>query len=164
MNLFKGTKCSSYQIWGPKSFKVAESLRINVGAFITFFKAIYFRDVFNRRGHLLEVHFLNIRPKFIRTLRLRTGLVFYNISWSTKFELERTLLFKRADRKMNFKHYFRDRVALALPKLTHKKEHFRLSQELLALLKKVCNTVIVEVVIIHIWTVWIIQIKGSKTG
>ena len=41
-------------------------------------------------------------------------------------------------------------VALALPKLTHKKEHFRLSQKLLALIKKVCNTVIVEVVIIQI--------------
>ena len=51
---------------------------------------------------------------------------------------------------MNFKNYFRHRVALALPKLTHKKEHFRLSQKLLALIKKVSNTVIVEVVIIQI--------------
>ena len=47
---------------------------------------------------------------------------------------------------MNFKHYCRDRVALALPKLSHKKEHFRLNQKLLALIKKVCNAVIVEVV------------------
>ena len=29
-------KCSSYQIWGPKWFKVTVSLRINVGAFIGF--------------------------------------------------------------------------------------------------------------------------------
>ena len=110
LNLFIGTKCSSYQIWGPKRFKVTVSLRINARAFIKFFKfleAIYLRVVFNRRGHLLEVHFLFIRTKFIRTPRLRIGLVFYNISWSTKFELERTLSFKRADRKMNFKHYFR---------------------------------------------------------
>ena len=35
--------------------------------------------------------------------------MFYNILWSTKFELEKTLSFKRADRNMNFKHYFRGR-------------------------------------------------------
>ena len=29
-------KCSSYQIWGPKWFKVTVSLRINVGVFISF--------------------------------------------------------------------------------------------------------------------------------
>ena len=120
LNLFKGTKCSNYQIWGPKRFKNTESLRINLRAFIMFFKflkAICSREVFNRRGHLLEVHFLNIRSKFIRTLRLRTGLVFYNISWSTKFELERTLSFKRADRKMNFKHYFRGRGSTSFAKI-----------------------------------------------
>ena len=93
LNLFKGTKYSSHQIWCPKSFKVMESLRINARAFIKFFKfleAIYSREVFNRRQHLLKVHFLFIRTKFIRTPRLRTELVFYNISWSTKFELKRT--------------------------------------------------------------------------
>ena len=50
LNLFIGTKCSSYQIWGPKRFKVTVSLRINARAFITFFKfleAIYSREVFN---------------------------------------------------------------------------------------------------------------------
>ena len=120
LNLFKGTKCSSYQIWGPKRFKVTVSLRINARAFIKFFKfleAIYLRVVFNRRGHLLEVHFLFIRTKFIRTPRLRIELVFYNISWSTKFELERTLSFKRADRKMNFKHYFRGRGSTSFAKI-----------------------------------------------
>ena len=116
------------------------------------------------RGHLLEVHFLFIKTKFIRTPRLKIGLVFHNISWSTKFELKRTLSFKRADQKMNFTHYSWAGVALALPKLTHKKEHFRLSQKLLALIKKACNTVIVEVVIIQSWTIWIIQIKGCKSG
>ena len=105
------------------------------------------KKVFNRREHLLEVNFLFIRAKFISTPRLRIGLLFYNISWSTKFQLERTLSFKRAD-----------------PKLTHKEEHFRLSQKLLALIKKTCNTVILEVVIIQIWNIWIIQIKGSKSG
>ena len=112
LNLFIGTKCSSYQIWDPKRFKVTVSLRINARAFIKFFKfleAIYSREMFTRRGYLLEVHFLFIRKKFIVTPRLRIGLVFYNISWSTKLELERTLSFKRADRKMNFKHYFRGR-------------------------------------------------------
>ena len=120
LNLFKGTKCSSYQIWGPKRFKVTVSLRINARAFIKFFKfleAIYLRVVFNRRGHLLEVHFLFIRTKFIRTPRLRIGLVFYNISWSTKFELERTLSFTRADRKMNFEHYFRGRSSTSFAKI-----------------------------------------------
>ena len=120
LNLFKGTKCSSYQIWGLKRFKGTVSLRINAQAFIKFFKfleTIYSREVFNRRGHLLEVHFLFIGKKFIRTPRLRIGLVFYNISWSTKFELERTLSFKRTDRKMNFKHYFRGRSSTSFAKI-----------------------------------------------
>ena len=120
LDIFKGTKCSSHQIWGLKRFKVTESLRISARAFIKFFKfleAIYSREVFSIRGHLLEVHFLFIRTKFIRTPRLRIGLVFYNISWSTKFELERTLSFKRADRKMNFKHYFRGRGSTSFAKI-----------------------------------------------
>ena len=142
LNLFKGTKCSSNQIWCPKRFRVTVSLRINDREFIKFFRileAICSRDVFNRREHLLEVHFLFMRIKFIRTPRLRIGLVFYNISWSIQFELERTLSFKRAYRKMNFKHYYiisGAGVALALPKLNHNKEHFRLSQKLLALIKR----------------------------
>ena len=118
--IFKDTKCSSYQIWGPKRFKVTVSLRINARAFIKFSKfleAIYSREVFTKRGRLLEVHFLFIRKKFIRTNRLRIGLVFCNISWSTKFELERTLSFKRADRKMNFKHYFRGRDSTSFAKI-----------------------------------------------
>ena len=120
LNLFIGTKCSSYQIWGPKRFKVTVSLQINAQAFINFFKflkAIYSKELLNRRGHLLEVHFLFIRTKFIRTPRLRTELVFYNISWSTKFELERTLSFKRADRRVNFKHYFMGRGSTSFAKI-----------------------------------------------
>ena len=83
LNLFKGTKCSNYQIWGPKRFKVTVSLQINARAFIKFIKfleAIYWREVFNRSGHLILVHFLFIRTKFIRISRLRIGLVLYNIS------------------------------------------------------------------------------------
>ena len=120
LSVFKGTKCSRYQIWGPKRFKVTVSLRINARAFIKCFKfleAIYSTEMFNRRGHLLEVHILFMRTKFIRTPRLRIGLAFYNISWSTKFELERTLSFKRADRKMNFKHYFRGRGGTSFAKI-----------------------------------------------
>ena len=120
LNLFKGTKCSRYQIWGPKKFKVTVSLQINSRAFIKFIKfleVIYWREVFNRSGHLILVHFLFIRTKFIRISRLRIGLVLYNISWSTKFELERTLPFLRADRKMNFKHYFRSRGSTSFAKI-----------------------------------------------
>ena len=137
LNVFKGTKCSRYQIWGPKRFKVTLSLRINARAFIKCFKfleAIYSTEMFNRRGHLLEVHFLFIRTKFIRTPRLRIGLAFYNISWSTKFELERTLSFKEQIERWILNTISGAGVALALPKLTHKKEHFRLGQELLDLL------------------------------
>ena len=121
LNLFKATKCSSYQIWGPKRFRDTVSLRINAQAFIKFFKFledIYSRDVFNRRGHLFEVHTFFIRRKFIRIPRLRIGLVLYHISWSTKFELETILSFKRADRiKMNFKHYFRGRGSTSFAKI-----------------------------------------------
>ena len=141
LNLFKGTKCSSYQIWGLKKFKVTESLPIKVRAFIKFFKfleAIYFREMFNRRGNLLEVHFLFIRTKFTRTPRLRAGVVFYNISLSTKFELERTLSFKRADWKINFKHYFRGRGSTSFAKINPSKRTFQAQPK------------IVEVVIIQI--------------
>ena len=112
LNLLKVTKCSSCQIWSPKRFKVTASLRINARMFIKFFKvleAIYLRQAFHRRGHLLEVNIFFVRKKFIRTSRLRIRLVFYNISWSTKFELEGTLWFKRADQNMDFKQYYRDR-------------------------------------------------------
>ena len=33
--------------------------------------------------------------------------MFYNISWSTEFELEKALQFQRADQYINFKQYFR---------------------------------------------------------
>ena len=72
---FKGTKSSSYQIWGPKRFKVTVSLRINARAFIKSFKfleAICSREVFNRRRHLLEVHFLFTRAKFIKFMNFKT--------------------------------------------------------------------------------------------
>ena len=118
LNLFKSTKCSSYWIWSRKRLKVTVSLRINARVFIKFFKfleAIYSRKMFNKRGHLLEVFFLLIRTKFIRTPRLRIGVLQYN--WSTKFELERTLSFKRANRKMNFKHYFRGRGSTSFAKI-----------------------------------------------
>ena len=44
-------------------------------------------------------------------------------------------------------------ITLALPKLAHKKEYFRLSQKMMTLIKKACNAVIVEGVIIQIWTI-----------
>ena len=43
LNLFKGKKYSSHQIWGPQWFKVTVSLRINARAFFQVFE-----------GHLFE--------------------------------------------------------------------------------------------------------------
>ena len=43
--------------------------------------------------------------------------MFYNISWSTKFELEKKLSFVRADRNMNFKHYLRGRGSTRFSKI-----------------------------------------------
>ena len=58
-------------------FKVTVSHGINTRAFIKFFEfleAIYLSEVFNRRGHLLEVYTFFVRIKFIKTPRLRIGL------------------------------------------------------------------------------------------
>ena len=59
-----------------------------------------------------------IRAKLFRTPRMAVGLVFYNISWSTKFELEKTVSFKRADPiKMSFKNYFRGKGSTRFAKI-----------------------------------------------
>ena len=70
------------------------SLRINVRAFIEFFKfleTIYSREVFNRRCFTIFHDQPNLNEK--------------NIS------------FKTADRNMNFKHYFRGRGSTRLSKI-----------------------------------------------
>ena len=62
--------------------------------------------------------------------------MFYNISWSTKFELERRLSFERADQiKMNFKNYFRG-LALGLQKLTYGIRTFQAQSKITGSYKK----------------------------
>ena len=119
LNLFKGTKYSSNQIWCPKRFKVMESLRINARAFIKFFKfleAIYSREVFNRRGHLLEV-----RTKFLEHSGWELNWCFTiahdkpNLNWKEHYHLKEQI------ERWILNTISGAGVELVLPKLTHKK-------------------------------------------
>ena len=84
--------------------------------------------------------------------------MFYNISWSTKFE------WKKHHLKQQIEIWILNTisgagVALGFQKLTYRIRTFQAQAKITGSYKKLCNAVIAKVVIIQIWTIWIIQIK-----
>ena len=90
--------------------------------------------------------------------------MFCNVSWSTKSELEGNYDVKEQIKIWILNSITGAGVAVGFQKLTYKIRTFQAQPEITCSYKKVCNTVIVQVITIQIWTIWIIQIKISKSG